>query len=120
MRLRVLLGIAVVLAVIAFQFRVPVHWQATYANTSFSTMADCLAAESAGNFTVVPHLRPHLHFARVTLYRPGTTNFVGEFEVQQAGTAAIVTWRDVEGMPASDQPLDRQTRNRADGCAKGV
>lgn len=121
MPIRWLLVIAVALLfAVGFLFHTPVHWRASYANVSVDTMADCLAAANARDYTVVPHQRTYLQLTRLSLYKPGTNNFEGEYEIQQAGTDIVVTWRDVEGRPLSDHEVDREARDRADGCRKGL
>jgi len=118
MRFVVLVAIACVILAAFFMTRVPVHWQATYANAPYEKMVDCLEQKSAATHTVGPRGQEHRQSATVPLYERDTIHLVGQYEVEKSGPGTHVTWRDVKAGRAEDSAVDRQARERADSCAK--
>lgn len=118
MRFVVLLAITGVIIAAFFLTRVPVHWQATYANAPYEKMVACLEQKSAATHTVGPRAHEHPQSATVPLYERDTVHLVGQYEVEKNGTGTHVTWRDVKAGRAEDSIVDRQARERADTCGK--
>lgn len=96
----------------------PVVWTETYA-VAFDTMANCLAVEYGREYSVVPQLYQREKRANVTLTMPSGSAVIAEFQIKQTSeTASLVSWQRVGGTAGVYRPIDRESRERADKCAK--
>ena len=89
----------------------PTGWEATYP-VPFDTMANCLAAQWARDWSVVPQINQREQRAVVTVGLRSAN--IGEYDVRQSSpTGSSVTWRQ-----AFQYKLD--SRDVADRCARSA
>ncbi len=97
----------------------PVSWTATY-SAPYNTVANCLAAQYAGELSVLPQDYPAEKRANVILTNPSARGAEAEFEIKQVNpTTTEVTWRRM-GSLFGDASNDRRSRERADRCGKAA
>ncbi len=92
----------------------PTKWTATYP-VAFDHMANCLAAQMAGDYRVTPQIYQREQRAVLTL--GSTHQVIAEFQIRQSGNGSIVEWRD---MPSVFDARSPAARERADRCGRGA
>lgn len=98
--------------------RSPIVWTETY-SVAFDTMANCLAVEYGREYSVVPQLYQREKRANVTLTMPSGSAVISEFQIRQTtDTLSSVSWQRIGGTPGIYRPVDRESRERADKCAR--
>lgn len=93
----------------------PVAWSWAY-HVPYDTMANCLAAEWAQDYSVVPQIYNRERRAVVTLAYPAGNAVIAEYQVQQTDTETTVTWRHMGSRPGVMRLVDINARNRAHKC----
>lgn len=94
----------------------PAAWSASYP-VAYEAMANCLGAQYANEYSVLPQFDREAGRATVILSNNAASAVLAEYQVNRtASGGSEVTWRHMGSGPKAIRPVDRTARERADRC----